>query len=114
VRKKSLLCAATVRLLTQQIMANAIPRRATMTGGGNQSGKCTIELNFDREAEVEVSGDSGLLRTLSGQQAVRQRFRCNRPLPRNPVHFRFAGIDGRGQVRLVRDPRSNRGPRSFR
>ncbi len=41
-------------------------RRATITGRGGD-GKCTIEVEVDGSAEVEVSGDVGLLRTLSGQ-----------------------------------------------
>jgi hypothetical protein len=86
-----------------------VPRRAMMTGGGGQNGKCTIEVSVDREAEVEVFGDNGLLRTLSGQQSIWRRFQCNVPLPRKPADFRFVGIDGRGHVRLARDPRSNHG-----
>jgi len=31
-------------------------------------------------------------------------------MPRNPVNFRFQGIDGRGNVQLVRDPQGGRGP----
>lgn len=85
-----------------------LTRRATLTGRGGD-GKCTIEVEVDGVAEVEVSGDMGLLRTLAGQTAVWRRFECNGPLPRNPGEFRFRGIDGRGNVALVRDPRSSRG-----
>ena len=104
-----LLGAALFVLFDQRTGINAVPRRATVTGVGGKNGKCTIEVNVDRDAEVEVSGDSGLLRTLSGQPSFWRRFQCNAPLPRNPADFRFAGIDGRGEVRLARDPRSNRG-----
>lgn len=92
-------------LLGQQA---ALTRRATLTGRGGD-GKCTIEVDVDDAAEVEVSGDMGLLRTLAGQTAVWRRFECNGPLPRNPGEFRFRGIDGRGNVSLVRDPRSSGG-----
>jgi len=85
-------------------------RRATITGGGSgERGKCTMEVVVDGAAEVEVSGDTGRLRTLSGQKAFWRRFQCTEPLPFNPGDFRFIGVDGRGSVRLLRDPRNNRG-----
>lgn len=76
-----------------------------MRSGGDQ-GKCTIEVVVDGAAEVEVRGDSAMLRNLSGQQAQWRRFECNGPLPSNPVDFRFAGVDGRGRQDLIRDPRN--------
>jgi hypothetical protein len=88
--------------------ANPVLRRATITGGGG-NGRCTIEVSVDGEAEVEVSGDTGLLTTISGQAALWRRFQCNAPLPPNPVDFRFVRMGGRGTVRLVQDPRSTRG-----
>jgi hypothetical protein len=84
-------------------------RRASMTGSRGDRGKCTIEVDVDGAAEVEVLGDSGRLRTLAGQRALWRRMECSDPLPRNPVDFRFRGIDGRGNVELIRDPRQNRG-----
>ena len=85
-------------------------RRASMRGGGNgDSGKCTIEVEVDAVAEVQISGDMGRLRNLSGQPATWRRFECTGPLPSRPGDFRFRGIDGRGNVQLVRDPRENRG-----
>ena len=80
-------------------------RRASIRGGGGDGGKCTIEVVVDDVAEVEVFGDEGRLRTLSGTQATWRRFECSSPLPRNPVDFRFVGVDGRGRVSLVGDPR---------
>lgn len=85
-------------------------RRASIVGGGNSdSGKCTIEVDVDGSAEVEISGDRGYLRTLSGQDATWRRIECSGPLPRNMANFEFQGIDGRGRQTLVRDPRSNGG-----
>src|SRR4051812_14475609 len=84
-------------------------RRATMTGNRGGSGKCTIEVVVDGVAEVEVNGDMGRLRTLGGQPAEWRRFQCTSALPRTPVDFRFVGVDGRGRVELVRDPRNTRG-----
>jgi hypothetical protein len=108
VNKQALLGTAILILLSQVAHASTESRRATITGGGRY-GRCTIEVNVDGAAEVEISGDLGLLRTLSGQTATWRRFQCNAPLPRNPSDFHFAGVDGRGNVRLLRDPRSNGG-----
>ena len=104
----SLLGAALLILSVQPAHAD-LYRRADVTGRGGPNGKCTIEVNVDGAAAVEVSGDTGLLKTLSGRSAVWRRFECNRPLPRNPIDFRFVGVDGRGTMRLLREPRGNGG-----
>jgi hypothetical protein len=83
--------------------------RATITGGGGDNGKCTIEVEVDGTADVEVSGDRGRIVTLSGQPADWRRLQCSAPLPRNPSDFRFQGIDGRGRAQLIREPGQNRG-----
>jgi hypothetical protein len=95
-------------LLMQPSHASEAYRRATLTGGGG-NGWCTIEVTVDGAADVEVSGDSGVLRTLSGQAAGWRRFQCNRPLPRDPRDFRFDRVGGRGLVRLIRSPRMGGG-----
>ncbi len=84
-------------------------RRASIVGSRGDEGKCTIEVRVDVAAEVEVSGDMGRIRTLSGQPSNWVRFECSSPIPRNPADFRFKGIDGRGNVQLIRDPMSGRG-----
>ena len=83
--------------------------RAQIRGGGGDRGKCTIEVEVDSVAEVEIRGDEGRLRTISGSPAVWRRMVCNQPLPSNPLEFHFSGVDGRGNQMLVRDPASNRG-----
>jgi hypothetical protein len=106
---KHILLGATILVgLIQPAHANPVSRRATITGGGG-NGRCTIEVTVDHEAEVEVSGDTGLLTTIAGQPADWHRFQCNAPLPSNPVDFRFVRINGRGNARLVQDPRSTGG-----
>ncbi len=72
-------------------------------------GKCTIEVNVDDTAEVEVSGDRYRIRTISGQPAFARRFVCSGVMPRRMNDFQFKGIDGRGRMYLVRDPRQNGG-----
>ncbi len=101
-------------LNTALLAAPAFPQavqswRATMNGRGGDHGKCTIEVEVDGAADVELFGDSGRIRTLWGSPANWRRFECNSPIPRNPADFRFSGIDGRGRQSLVADPRSNRG-----
>lgn len=86
-----------------------LERRADIRGGASGGGKCTFEVEVDGSAEVEFSGDRGFIRTLSGQTATWRRLVCTEPMPRDPVDFRFRGIDGRGHVQLVRDPLSARG-----
>jgi hypothetical protein len=84
-------------------------RRATISGSGGTTGKCTLEVRVDHAAEVDVYGDSGRLRTISGQPATWTRMDCTAGLPSNMSDFRFRGIDGRGRVKLAQDPRNNNG-----
>lgn len=89
---------------TLLLCAQPMARRADIRGGGDR-GKCTIEVVVDGAAEVEIRGDTAVLRNLQGRPPEWRRFVCNSPMPPNPVEFRFAGIDGRGRQQLVRDPR---------
>ena len=83
--------------------------RASIQGGGGDSGKCTAEVVVDGTAEVSITGDTGRIRTLAGQPSTWRRLVCTGPLPSNPTDFRFSGVDGRGSQTLVRDPRSSHG-----
>jgi hypothetical protein len=103
------LAALTAVLPVLQAQGPVEIRQATMRGQGGPNGKCTIEVRVDMAAEVDVYGDSGRLRTLAGQPATWTRMECSGPLPYNMADFRFRGIDGRGDVRLVQDPRNNNG-----
>jgi hypothetical protein len=107
--KQIFLSTAIAAILIPALHANPILRRAKITFDGHGSGKCSIEVNVDGSAEVEISGDTGWLKTLSGRTAVWRRFHCNQPLPRDVGDFRFAAIEGHGAARLVRDPRRNGG-----
>jgi len=98
---------AALAMAIAPVSAQTIPRRADIRGGGNPDrGKCTIEVVVDGVAEVEVRGDSAVLRNISGQPAQWRRFECNGPMPANMRDFRFAGVDGRGRQELLRDPRN--------
>ena len=78
-------------------------RMADIRGGGGD-GKCTIEVEIDDIAEVEIQGNRAQIRTLAGSPARIVRFVCNQVMPNNPYDFRFKGIDGRGRQDLVREP----------
>lgn len=93
-------------IVSAQMHAQSI--RATITGGDGD-GKCTFEVLVDGAADIEISGDRGIIRQLSGQPAQWRRLICNQPLPNNPGQFHFKGIDGRGSQQLVRDPNSSGG-----
>jgi len=93
-------------LIAASAFAQPYQRRAQIVGGGNSDrGKCTIEVVIDGAAEVEIRGDTGTLRNLSGQPPQWRRFECTSAMPANASNFRFAGVDGRGRQELVRDPR---------
>ena len=94
--RQAFIIAAILVAPIQPLSAAGASRRATIVGGGN--GKCTIEVNVDGSAEVEIFGNTGQLTTFSGREAIW-----------HPGDFRLIGVDGRGRVQLVRDPRNNRG-----
>ena len=77
-------------------------RAADIRGGGGGDGKCTIEVEVDDVAEVEIIGRNATIRTLNGGPATFRRFVCNQEMPLRPNDFRFKGIDGRGRQDLVR------------
>ena len=84
-------------------------RRAEYRNTAKDHGKCTIEVEVDGAAEIEIRGDTARLRTLGGQPASWRRFQCNAPLPRDPAVFRFRSVDGRGEQNLMREPWGDRG-----
>jgi hypothetical protein len=104
------LAGALLIALATPLHADAVSRRATIVGnGGYGGGKCTLQVNVDHAAEVEIWGDAAELRTLAGQSAYWRRFECTAPMPRFAADFRLISVDGRGPTRLVQDPRNNRG-----
>lgn len=86
--------------------AQTLQRRATMVN--SREAKCTIEVVVDGAAEVEIRGDTALLRNLQGQPPQWRRFECGQVMPANPAGFRFQGIDGRGRQQLVQEPGNGR------
>jgi hypothetical protein len=107
-KQRAALCF-TVLTLVAALEAQSSSRTATRTGVRGERGKCTIEVNVDGVAEIEIQGDRGILHTLTGAPAQWVRFECSDTLPRQPDDFKFSGVDGRGRQSLLRDPRGNRG-----
>lgn len=109
---KNMKYQAALTCLAMGLCAQAQPvsnYRATVNGSNTESGKCTIEVVVDSVVEIQVRGDQGRMRTLSGQPAQWRRFQCDGRMPVNMSDFQFKGIDGRGRVELIQDPRNNNG-----
>jgi hypothetical protein len=104
-----LVCLAGGLMLAAPMFSQQVATFRAQIRGGGDHGKCTIEVDVDGVAEIEIQGDQGRMRTLSGNPAGWRRMECNQPLPPNPQGFRFTGVDGRGRQTLLRDPSSNRG-----
>ena len=100
---------AAMAVIAAPVGAQSLQRRANVGNGNPESGKCTIEVVVDGAAEVDIMGDNATLRNLSGQPPQWRRFECTSRMPNDPAGFRFQGIDGRGRVNLVSNPR-NGGP----
>jgi len=93
--------------LSSLALGQSLQRQALIRGGGGPNGgQCTIEVQVDKSAEVQIQGANATLRTTAGQPAQWRRFECTSVMPANPPNFHFAGVDGRGFQRLIRDPQS--------
>ncbi len=80
---------------------------------GRRDGRCIIRVTIDDEADVELRGDRVRIWVIKGAPGEDQRnpgSECNAPLPNRGIrNFRFRGVDGRGNVRLVQEPRDSNG-----
>src|SRR5258708_39303477 len=103
---RSFLLALLVGAFGVAANAQVFEKRAYMTGGRGDEGKCTIEVLVDKSAEVMIFGDHGIIRTIDGAPSTWRRMECTGPMPRDMRSFRFIGRDRRGRQELVRDPRS--------
>jgi hypothetical protein len=102
-------CAIAAGIVATAAQAQSRSIHANIRGGGGDEGKCTFEVTVDGVAEVEIRGEQGYLRTISGNEATWKRLDCTGHFPNNPGDFRFKGVDGRGSQTLVRDPRGSGG-----
>lgn len=90
-------------LLAQQTSQTTV-RRARNWSEFASEGWCAIKVWVDDEAEFALEGERLLIFTAKGQAARDVASECSAPLPRNVESFRFKGIDGRGEVRLLEEP----------
>lgn len=94
----TLLCAQQDPVFRPKQMRDYNPRAA--------DGRCVIRVRLDDESDVELRGDRVLLRTITGRPGRDDGSECSQPLPAGGfTKFAFRGIDGRGEVRLVQEPR---------
>ena len=107
-KNRKVLPFAALLLIACPLGAETTTRRAMITGARGPA-SCTIDVNVDHSAEIEVRGDTANLTTTGGQPAYWRDFRCNAPLPDTPRDFRIARVNGRGRVTLLKEPRHNRG-----
>ena len=101
--RSTLILGAMAALSVWQAFGQEEVRQALITGRPG-SPKCTLEVEVDVVADVEIRGTMARLHTLSGSPATWRRFECNVPMPPAPANFRFRGIDGRGRQTLIGDP----------
>ncbi len=79
-------------------------RRARNWQANASEGWCAIRVRVDGEAEFAVRGETLTMRTLVGEPVRDVGSECSTPLPANVEDFRFRGVDGRGDVRLLEEP----------
>ena len=108
-RGYKILAVATLAATSGNVSGQTFERKAMIRGGSPDRGKCTIEVVVDGAVEVEVRGDTAVMRNLSGRPPQWRRFECTGPIPGNPANFRFTGVDGRGRQTLIREPRNGGG-----
>ena len=81
------------------------PRRMKDYNEQSRDGRCVLRVRVDDEIDVELRGNSVLLRTITGRPGKDEGSECSQPLPAGGfTKFTFRGIDGRGEVRLVQEP----------
>src|SRR5689334_20264503 len=73
-----------------------------------RDGRCRIRVRIDDDSDVELRGEQIRIRVLRGGPGRDEGSECNSPLPTSGTirNFRFRGIDGRGDSRLVQEPDS--------
>lgn len=84
-------------------------RRARNWSPSASEGWCAIKVWVDDEAEFALQGERLRIFTARGQAARDVASECSGPLPQSFENFRFKGIDGRGEVRLLEEPSRRNG-----
>lgn len=82
------------------------PKRMRDYNDRSPDGRCILRVRVDDEIDVELRGDRVLLRTIAGRPGSDEGSECSQSLPSGGfTRFQFKGIDGRGEVRMVQEPR---------
>jgi hypothetical protein len=83
-------------------------RRTNDWSQNSRTGRCRIRVRIDDDSDVELRGEQIRIRVLRGGPGRDEGSECSAPLPTsgNIRNFRFRGIDGRGNPRLVQEPDS--------
>jgi hypothetical protein len=103
-RKNMLLtCVALVTLATMASAQTRSRRAALISTDDPSEGRCTVAVLVDGAADVEIRGDTAVLRGLSGAPPQWQRFECTGPLPYSPANLRLRAIEGTGRMTLTHD-----------
>lgn len=98
-------CMIAFAAVAAAAQAQTFERRAVITGAAE--GRCVVDILVDGQAEVEVRRENVTVRNLKGQTPTLTRFECSSPMPMNPVDFRFAKVQGRGNVQLLQAPQGD-------
>jgi len=108
--KHNVLAAGALLVLVIPLAAQKLNRKAAIAGNGDANhGKCTVEVVVDGTAEIQIRGDSAIMRNINGQAPQWRRFQCTSAMPADPGDVRFTGLDGRGRQELVESPQSGEG-----
>lgn len=83
------------------------PRRTGDSNPNSENGYCNIRLEVDDEVYVYIRGDRVRAERTRGEIPRDQGSECTGPLPgRYLRNFRWRGVDGRGEQRLIEQPNS--------
>src|SRR5262245_25955355 len=99
---------ATLAIVAAPAGAQSLQRRASVGNGKPESRKRIIADASAAAAEVDINGDDANLRNHSAQPPHWRRFECSSRMPAKAHGFRPQGVDGRGGVNLVSNPRNRR------
>ena len=83
------------------------PRRTGDYNPNSDQGYCNIRLDVDAEVYIYIRGDRVRAERTSGQLPRDQGSECSGPLAGRYIrNFRWRGVDGRGEQRLIEQPSS--------
>lgn len=104
--KHCLLFALCAGACAQDLDVTFKPRQMKDWNEQGADGRCIIRVVVDDEADIELRGDEVRVRVLRGGSGRDDGSECTQWLPVGGfTRFAWRGIDGRGEVRMVQEPR---------